>query len=99
MVPGTIVATDKEIVFLQWVSGEERYEAVRKIKFSGIDEVWLDKYGLGRMAVIKKRDSTFDSFEVWGPHGQIADGPATEQLVKDLRSRLQPKEKAEPSKS
>jgi len=90
-IPGAIAVTDKAIVFVQWDDREGKFEPMKKISFTEVEDATLDSFGLGRRLVIKKRDLSVDSFDFTKAAGNIIDAEKTQAAVTFVQSRLNAK--------
>jgi hypothetical protein len=90
-IPGVVVITDTAILFEQWDSNTEKFDAVKRILLSEVTAVTLDSYGLNRRLVLRKKDLSFDTFNFTKAAGNFVDGDKVEQAFQLLDGRFNKK--------
>jgi hypothetical protein len=86
-IPGVLVVTETSLIFLQWDTPENRFLPMKRLRFSDIEEVTLDRFGAARSVVIRNADFEHNSFAFTRAGGNIGDIEKTEELFALLRKR------------
>ena len=58
------------------------------LRFEGLSECRLDKYGLGRRLVVRARTGEVHSFTFWGARGIMEDKKTTGSAYEFIKSRI-----------
>lgn len=86
-IPGVIAVTETSLIFLQWDTPESRFVPMKRLRLSDIEEVTLDRFGMGRSVVVRNADFEHNSFAFTGASGNLGHIEKTEALFALLRSR------------
>jgi len=82
---GVLVITDGAVLFLQWDSREKVFYVVKRLPYQELMEASIDRFGLNAMVVLRKKDLSYDSFELVNSGGAFIDEEKTKQVVDILR--------------
>ena len=86
-VPGALVITDKQILFLQWDDPSKRFDVIKKVEMASLKSADLDKYGLGNLIVIRHQDLSYDSF-TFIKGSALSDSEKNDKAVNIIKSQI-----------
>ncbi len=84
---GAIAITDENLYFLQWSASQKQMNIMRVVPYLSAKQVFVDRFGRGRMLVIQNSDLSFDSFEFTKTSGTWIDKEMTERAFLAISKR------------
>lgn len=85
-VSGTLVITDKSVLFARWDEARRRFVVVHRIAMQDIESASVDRFGAGRRLVLRKRNRWHDSFEFVNTAEHLVDAEKVERAAMLVRT-------------